>query len=130
MDYFFLGDSSRRTKRGGKSLSTNELRRRLHTAMLPADGNRNTLIKRYDEFVSETLREEGMSDISESEEDGKDDMKASDHPSLVMIDEQTGNKYMRMVDQKGLGKEGEMARVIKDMNEELKAWGRRVDRQM
>ena len=65
-----------------------------------------------------------MSDISESEEEGREDMKASDNPSLVMIDEETGNKYMRMVDQTGLGKEGEMSWVIKDMHEELKAWGR------
>ena len=123
MDYFFLGDSSRRRKRGGQSLSTNELRRRLRTAMLPADGNRDTLVKRYDRFVSETLREEGMSDISESEEE-KGEMKASDNPSIVMIDEETGNKYMRIVDQKGLGKNGEMSWVVKDMHEELKAWGR------
>ena len=115
MDYFFLGDGSRRGKRGGKALSSNELRRRLRTAMLPADGNRNTLVQRYDEFVKGVLDEEGISDMSESEE--PTEAKASEHPSLVMVDEETGNKYMRMVDQKGLGKEGEMAWIIKDMHE-------------
>ena len=41
-----------------------------------------------------------------------------------MTDETTGNKYMIMVDQKGLGKDGEMAWLVKDMHEELKSWGR------
>ena len=92
--------------------------------MLSAEGIRDTLIKRYDNFVKETLEEEGMSDISEFEEEDASDMKASENPSLVMIDDQTGNKCMRMVDQKGLGKEGEMSRLIRDMHEELKSWGR------
>ena len=56
-------------------------------------------MKRYDNFVKETLEEEGMSDLSEEEE--AIDMKASDSPSVIMVDEQTGKKYMRMVDQKG-----------------------------
>ena len=77
----------------------------------------------YDQFVSDTLLEEGMSDISESDLDDAEMMKASESPSMVMIDERTRNKYMRIVDQKGLGREGEMSWLIKDMHEELKAWG-------
>ena len=41
-----------------------------------------------------------------------------------MIDEQTGNKYMRIVCQKGVGEGAEMKWLIKDLHEELMAWGR------
>ena len=34
-----------------------------------------------------------------------------------------GNKYMRSVDHKGLGGDGDNSWLIKDMREELKAWG-------
>ena len=65
-----------------------------------ADGNRDILIKRYDKFVRDTLEEEGMSDISDSDGEDGEVMKASENPSIVMIDEQTGNKYMITVDLK------------------------------
>ena len=54
---------------------------------------------------------------------GDEKSKASKNPAMVMIDEETGNRYMRMVAHKGLdeGPEGEW--IIKDMHEELKAWG-------
>ena len=42
---------------------------------------------------------------------------------MVMIDESTGNKYMRAVDHKGLGQEGDLSWLVKDMHQELKAWG-------
>ena len=41
-----------------------------------------------------------------------------------MIDEDTGNKYMRMVPCKGLGENGEAKWVVKDLHEEFKSWGR------
>ena len=50
-----------------------------------------------------------MLDFSESEGDDWEVTKASENLSIMMIDEQTGNKDMRMVDQKGLGKDGEMS---------------------
>ncbi len=40
-----------------------------------------------------------------------------------MIDEDTGNSHMRVVGQKGLGQDDEMAWLIKDVHEELKPWG-------
>ena len=49
--------------------------------------------------------------------------RASEFPMLVMVDEETGNKYMRAVGRKGLGEGKEMEWLIKDMSEELKAWG-------
>ena len=42
---------------------------------------------------------------------------------LVMVDEATGNKYMRAVDHKGLGPDGDNSWLVKDMHQELKAWG-------
>ena len=54
-----------------------------------------------------------------SEEDGK----ASENPLFVMVDEETGDKYVRAVGQKGVGPEGEMDWLIKDISAELKAWG-------
>ena len=42
---------------------------------------------------------------------------------MVMIDESTGNKYMRAVDHKGLGPDGDNSWLVKDMHQELKPWG-------
>jgi hypothetical protein len=51
------------------------------------------------------------------------DEKASENPLIVMTDEGTGEKYARAVGQKGLGTEGEMDWLIKDISTELKVWG-------
>ena len=40
-----------------------------------------------------------------------------------MLDDVSGNKYMRVVSQKGLGLDQEMQWLVKDMHAELKAWG-------
>ena len=40
---------------------------------------------------------------------------ASEDPLMVMLDEETGNKYMRAVDQKGLGEEGGVSWLVQDM---------------
>ena len=53
----------------------------------------------------------------------KEEELASNNPLMVMIDEHTDNKYMRAVGQKGIGENGEMNWLIKDMHEELKSWG-------
>ena len=42
---------------------------------------------------------------------------------MVMVDEATGNKYMRVVDHKGLAGEGANSWLVKDMHQELKSWG-------
>ena len=49
--------------------------------------------------------------------------RAAEYPMIVMIDESTDNRYMRAVGKKGLGENGEMEWLIKDMNDELKSWG-------
>ena len=53
----------------------------------------------------------------------QDEEKASENPLILMIDEQTGNKYMRAISKKGLVEGNEMDWLIKDMHEELKSWG-------
>ena len=98
------------------------MRKRLKTAQLPAGGGRAQLEKRYDDFRKQTLAEAGLSS-SDEEEEGQEDATERAHPALVMIDEHTGNKYMRVVDQKGVGESSEMKWLIRDLHEELKACG-------
>ena len=40
-----------------------------------------------------------------------------------LIDEETGDKYSRVVEKKGLGDNGEMEWLVKDISDELKSWG-------
>ena len=54
---------------------------------------------------------------------GQEGERAAEHPMVVMVDEATGNRYMRAVSKKGLGEGNEMEWLIKDMHDELKSWG-------
>mgnify|MGYP007045538288 CR=1 FL=1 len=74
-----------------------------------------------DKSLEATLAEAGM-----SSSDGEDNeiYKASDFPAIVMVDEETGNKYMRMVPFEGLGENGEAKWAVNDLHAERKAWGR------
>ena len=54
----------------------------------------------------------------------QEDEKASSNPLLVMVDEETGDKYGRAIETKGVGDEGEQYWVVKDCSDELKSWGR------
>ena len=56
----------------------------------------------------------------------KDDEAASRNPVFVMVDEQTSEQYSRAVGQKGLGSNGEIYWLVKDIVEELRVWGRIV----
>ena len=74
MDDFFLGaNAGVKEKKSASSLSTHQLRQRLKAAGLPARGGRKYLVKRYDEFVKETLAEAGLSSPSESEDEKEDE---------------------------------------------------------
>ena len=53
----------------------------------------------------------------------QEEEKASRNPLLVMLDETTGNKYMRAVGRKGMGESRDMEWLVKDLHEELKSWG-------
>ena len=109
-------------RKAPSNLSTHQLRQRLKTAGLSAGGGRKQLIQRYDAFVKETLAEAGLSSPSESEDtDGEEEAK--ENPTFVMVDGSTGNKFMRLVDQKGLGRKGDLAWLVREAHEELKAWG-------
>ena len=52
----------------------------------------------------------------------KKDEEAKENPLIVMMDEETGEKYARAVGHKGVGTSGERDWLVKDMNTELKAW--------
>ena len=52
------------------------------------------------------------------------DESANENPMLIMLDEATGDKYARVVGQKGLGGGADdMQWLVADLHEELKAWG-------
>ena len=122
LDDFFLGDRHPKMKNPMAKITTRQLKRKLKIADLPTSGSRTELERRFREFRQKTLAEAGMS--SSDEDSGEEYGNASAHPAIVMIDEQTGNRYMRLVPCKGLGEDGEAKWVVKDLHEELKAWGR------
>ena len=88
-------------------MTTKELRKKLKIAQVPANGSRLELERRFNEFRKKTLAEAGRSSSDEEEENASpgDD---TTHPAIVMLDHQCGNRYMRIVEQKGLGDKGEM----------------------
>ena len=62
-----------------------------------------------------------MSSPSEGEDD---EDRAADNPAVVMTGNVTGNRYMRLVDSKGIKENRADPWLIKDLHAELKAWGR------
>ena len=86
------------------------------------------MIKRYEMYAPKTSSSSGPvpGDGSEQHKAGHGDAQpeahASDHPMMVMIDEMTGNRYMRMVPSRGLGEDGDNSWLVKDMHEEWKSW--------
>ena len=115
MDYFYVS-SGGTDKRGAHGMSTKELQRRLKELGKSNEGQRNVLIRRYEKCVAQEDQEE----MGEGEAVGP---HASDNPMMVMVDESTGNKYMRAVAHKGVGIEGDNSWLVKDMHQELKSWG-------
>ena len=59
---------------------------------------------------------------------GDEEERAADHPMFVMVDDETGNRYARLVEMKGLGERGEMDWLVKDASSELKSWGIRAEK--
>ena len=103
-------------------MSTKELQKKLAEMGKSTVGQRNVLAKRYERYRSQEGEGE---DLEEEAEGGGVDPRphASDRPMMVMVDESTGNKYMRSVDHKGLGPDGDNSWLVKDMHQELKSWG-------
>ena len=108
------------TRTSADKMSTKQLRRNLKTARLPTNGTRDELVARYDTFVRYTLAEEGMPSPSEGEDE---ENRAADSPAVVMTDESTGNRYMMIVDSKGLTEDKADPWLIKDLHAELKILG-------
>ena len=110
-------------------MSTKELQKRLRKLGNSDRGQRSDLIKRYEMYADVEEQEEdpdGAGTDVPSSDAGSSRTRAphaSARPMMVMIDESTGNKYMRAVDHKGLGPEGDNSWLVKDMHQELKAWG-------
>ena len=92
--------------------TTKQLKKKLKTAELSTTGSRLELEKGFRECRQKTLAEARMSSSDESNED--EAQRASTYPAIVMIDEDTGYRYMRMVPCKGLGVDGEAKWVVKD----------------
>ena len=55
----------------------------------------------------------------------KQDEEKGVNPMIVMVNEETGDKYARMVEHKGLhgGPDGSMEWLVVDMSKELQSWG-------
>ena len=51
------------------------------------------------------------------------DEEAMENPVLVVLNESTNEKYARAAGQKGVGNEGAVQWLVKDVSEELKTWG-------
>ena len=71
--------------------------------------------------ISKYQEEEQVEGEETPAEEGKVAPHASDSPMMVMVDEATGNKYMRAVPHKGLGDDGDNSWLVKDMHQELKS---------
>ena len=55
----------------------------------------------------------------------EEDRTKGSNPMIAMVDEQTGEKYARVVSSKGLGDnmpQAEKIWIVQEMSEELKAW--------
>ena len=118
MDYFYV--SSRKV---GHALSTKELQKKLRELGKSDKGSRGTLIGRYEKYADPDDQEAAQDEVGRERESDRQAPHASERPMMVMVDEATGNKYMRAVDHKGLGPDGDNSWLIKDMHQELKAWG-------
>ena len=118
MDYFYV--SSRKV---GHARSTKELQKRLRELGKSDRGQRGDLIKRYEMYADVEDQDEVQAEVEREREGNRQAPHASERPMMVMVDEATGNKYMRAVDHKGLGPDGDNSWLVKDMHQELKAWG-------
>ena len=81
------------------------------------------VVQRYEKYGP--LDEQAGEDTSGGPDAGRSAAHASEYPMMVMVDEATGNIYiyiyMRVVDHKGMGGEGDNSSLVKDMHQELKS---------
>ena len=121
MDYFYVSGRAKGGRTGAQAMSTKELKKRLKDMGRSQEGARNVLVKRYELY----RKESGDPDVGDDlpAEEGAAAPHASESPMMAMVDEETGNKYMRAVPHKGLGEDGDNSWLVKDMHQELKSWG-------
>ena len=108
-------------RRGAQAMSTKELQTKLRELGKSVKGQRPVLVRRYEQAMQGEEREEGAP--PEDPRGERSAAPATEHPVMVMVDESTGNKYMRMVEHKGLEGDGDNSWLVKDMHQELKSWG-------
>ena len=129
IDYFYVSCRKAKAEKGPHSMSTRELQRKLTEMGKSASGPRHALVRRYQQHASAEDLEGSTTPrgVDAREEDAANPNgtrpHASENPMMVMVDESTGNKYMRAVDHKGLGPDGDNSWLVKDMHQELKSWG-------
>ena len=97
-------------------MSSKELQRELRELGKSDKGSRGVLFGRYEKYADKDDHEDAGGDAGQGPH-------ASERTMMVMVGEPTGNKYMRTVDHKGLGPDGDQSWLVKDMHQELKAWG-------
>ena len=76
-------------------------------------GQRGVLIKRYEKYADLEDQYEVQAGVERESDGNRQAPHASERPMMVMIDESTGNKYMRAVDHKGLGPEGDLSWLVR-----------------
>ena len=118
MDYFYV--SSRKV---GHALSTKELQKRLREMGKSDKGQRGALMRRYEMYADLEDQDEAQAGVEQEGAGSRQAPHAAERPMMVMVDESTGNKYMRAVDHKGIGPDGDSSWLVKDMHQELKSWG-------
>ena len=121
MDYFYLSNKEMSMRKGAQAMSTKELQTKLRELGKSVKGQRPVLVRRYEQAMQGEEREEGAP--PEDPRGERSAAPATEHPVMVMVDESTGNKYMRMVEHKGLEGDGDNSWLVKDMHQELKSWG-------
>ena len=125
MDYFYVSSRHGEPRKGEQGMSTKELKRRLTEIGKSAEGARNVVIKHYEKYAvqEDQERPQDESGGKGSEEQPDHSAHASESPMMVVGDESTGDEYMRALNRKGLGPDGDNHWLVRDMHQELQAWG-------
>ena len=120
MHCFYLSNRNAGDNKGGQAMPTKEFQRRRREMGKSVNGSRQDLIKRHDKVMPQ-----GTLD-GEREEDNKSPPNpmprhASGHPTMVMVDESAGNKYISAVEHKWLEGKGDNNWLVRGKHDELKS---------
>ena len=109
-------------------MSNKELQKRVREMGQSERGSRPVLVQMYERDIYHNEHSRG--DAGAESQAGRAASHASEDPMTVIVDETTGNKYMNVIDHKGLNGDGDSSWLIKDMHQELNAWGSPGGRRM